>query len=183
MIVLDASAVVDVLLRTPVGLRVAERISDRGLSWHAVHLLGAEVTHVLRREVQRGEITVRRGEEALADHLGLRIDRHGHEPLLRRVWELREDLSAYDALYVALAESLRAPLVTTDARLAGAPGHRAVVRGRHRGLSGRAQPYGSVLPAVTSSASTMRYAYPCSARKRWRCAAKSWSRVSRATTV
>ena len=127
MIVLDASAAVDVLLRTPVGLAVTTRISDRQLSWHAVHLLGAEVTHVLRRKVQRGEITVTRGERALSRYLDMRIERYSHEPLVQRAWALREDLSGYDALYVALAESLRAPLVTTDARIAGSPGHRAVV--------------------------------------------------------
>ena len=127
MIVLDASAVVDLLLLTPVGLRVAERVSDRGLSWHAPHLLGAEVAHVLRRKAQRGEITAGRAAAALDVYSAMRIDRHGHEALLRRAWAVREDLSAYDALYVALAESLRAPLITTDARLAGAPGHRAVV--------------------------------------------------------
>jgi predicted nucleic acid-binding protein len=64
-----------------------------------------------------------RAEEALSDLVDLRLVRHGHAPLLHRVWELRGNLSAYDAVYVALAEALEAPLLTMDQKLLNAPGH------------------------------------------------------------
>ena len=73
------------------------------------------------------ELAARAAEMALDDFRALDLQRHAHEPLLERVWELRKNLTAYDAVYVALAEGLRAPLVTCDARLAHAPGIRASV--------------------------------------------------------
>lgn len=95
---------------------------------HAPHLLDVEVVQVLRRFERLGTIDADRAEEALADLRALRLVRHAHEPFLDRVWALRHNLSAYDALYVALAEGLPAPLVTLDRRMADAPGHGAVVR-------------------------------------------------------
>ncbi len=68
-----------------------------------------------------------RGAEALEDLASARISKYPHTPLVARIWELRGNLTAYDAAYVALAEVLDAPLVTTDGRLAQAPGHRARV--------------------------------------------------------
>jgi predicted nucleic acid-binding protein len=85
------------------------------------------VTQVLRRFEQSARLTVARAQEALDDLQALRLIRHGHTSVLSRVWQLRSSLSAYDALYVALAESLDAPLVTMDTRLAKAPGRRAEV--------------------------------------------------------
>ncbi len=127
MIVLDASAVVAVLLNTDVGRRVADEISPSTLSLHAPQLLDIEVLQVLRRHMRLGLMTVERGligAEALGQ---LDISRYGHQELLSRIWALRDNLTAYDAAYVALAEALSAPLLTLDARLAAASGNRAEV--------------------------------------------------------
>lgn len=126
MIVVDASAMLEVLLRTRAGARVEERILD-GDSLHAPHLLDVEVAQVLRRYQARGELTAARGAEALADLGAFPINRYPHDVLLGRIWDLRANLTAYDAAYVALAEALEARLVTRDERLAAAPGHRAVI--------------------------------------------------------
>lgn len=86
-----------------------------------------EVAQVLRRYVAAGTLPRRRAEAALADLVALDIEHYEHEALLGRAWARRDNLSAYDAVYVALAEVLDAPLVTFDARLAAAPGHGATV--------------------------------------------------------
>ncbi len=123
MAVIDASAVVELLLKRAVGGRVRERIFRAGEELHAPHLIDIEVLHVLRRYNWMGEMSDLRAEEAISDYLGLAIERHSHEVVLHRVWELRSNLTAYDAAYVALAELLGARLVTTDKRLArAAPG-------------------------------------------------------------
>ncbi len=127
MIVLDASAVVELLLGLPKAAFVAERIADPDVSLHAPHLLGVETTQVVRRYVRSNAVSARRGAEALTDLVDLDVVRHEHEPLLPRVWELRDSVTAYDAAYLALAEVLDAPLLTLDARLARSSGHRAVV--------------------------------------------------------
>ncbi|UCH86455.1 MAG: type II toxin-antitoxin system VapC family toxin [Dehalococcoidia bacterium] len=128
MIVLDASSLVAVLLNTDVGRRMANVISSPAESLHAPQLLDIEVLQVLRGHVRRGAMTAERGAMA-AEVLGqLDITRYGHDELSSRIWALRENLTAYDATYVALAEALDAPLLTLDARLAAAPGHQAKVR-------------------------------------------------------
>lgn len=125
MIVLDASAAVEWLLRTPAGSRVAHRILASEEEMHAPHLLKLEVAQVLRRADVIRLMTAARALEVVEDLLDLSVVHYPHEPLLRRVWELRHNLTAYDAVYVALAEDLGAPLVTCDARMAAASGHRA----------------------------------------------------------
>jgi len=127
MIVLDASAVLELLLNTTIGQSVARRIAPPHLSLHAPHLLDLEVAQVLRRYVRAGHLSSVRALQALRDLLQLDLARYPHEPLLSRVWALRQNLTAYDAAYVALAEALRAPLLTLDARLAAAPGVKARV--------------------------------------------------------
>ena len=127
MIVVDASALLEILLRTPVAERLMDRALDASEHMHAPHLLDVEVTQVLRRLVQRKEVTVARAEQALDDLSKLVIERHEHQPLVSRVWQLRDSISAYDGVYVALAEALDAPLVTCDAKLAGAHGHHAKI--------------------------------------------------------
>jgi predicted nucleic acid-binding protein len=127
VIVLDASAAVEWLLQTSTGARIARRILSLGEALHAPHLLDVEVTQVFRRHVSQGAIAASRAEEALQDLRELRVRRYPHILFLRRIWELRDNLSAYDALYVALAEALNATLITCDGRLASAPGHRATV--------------------------------------------------------
>jgi predicted nucleic acid-binding protein len=92
---------------------------------HARHLLDVEVAQVFRRHVAQGAITASRAEEALQDLLDLRLLRYPHGLLLPRAWELRDNLTAYDAVYVALAEALDATLLTCDRKLASAPGHHA----------------------------------------------------------
>jgi len=127
MIVLDTSAAIDWLLRTPAGQRIEQRIYSRQETLHSVHLLDVEFLQVLRRLVHQGIVGSVRAEQAIEDMLALRITRHAPALLLGRIWRLRQNLTAYDAAYVALAEELRAPLITRDQRIAAAPGHRAAV--------------------------------------------------------
>ena len=127
MIVLDASAAIEWLLQSPTGVRIDKRIFSPPQSLHAPHLLDVEVAQVLRRYVRQNTISELRGEEALEDLGDLPLNRYPHDFLLPRVWELRATLTAYDAVYVALAEVLDALLLTCDARIASAPGHHASV--------------------------------------------------------
>ena len=127
MIVLDASAILELLLGTEAGHRVAARVEDPALGLHAPHLLDVEVAQVLRRYVRARELSSAAGAEALETLQELCVLRHPHPPLMGRVWELRADLTAYDGVYVALAEALGAPLLTCDGKLARAPGVRADV--------------------------------------------------------
>lgn len=127
MIVLDASAAVDWLLRTAAGLRIEQRIYSGKDTLHTVHFLDVEFAQVLRRLVREGTLTPKRAEDAIEDLTALRIARYAPVLLLQRIWRLRQNLSAYDAAYVALAEKLQAPLITRDRRIAAAPGHGAAV--------------------------------------------------------
>lgn len=127
MIVLDASAALELLLRGTAAEAVAERVFRAGESLHAPYLLDVEVAQVVRRYFLAGELSAERGGEALADLSDLRLERYPHEPLLLRIWELRHNATAYDAAYLALAEALGAPLLTRDARLASVPGTTVVV--------------------------------------------------------
>ncbi len=128
MIVLDASVVIEVLLRTAAGQQLEQRVLVAAETLHVPHLLDLEVTQVLRRYCRAGELSVARGKEALRDLLDLPINRYPHHLFLPRIWELRDNVTAYDAAYLALAESLAAPLLTRDTRLETAAGHRAVVQ-------------------------------------------------------
>jgi predicted nucleic acid-binding protein len=127
VIVLDASAVLELLLGTARGREVAERIADPGLGLHAPHLVDVEVAQALRRYVRGGEIDEDSAALALEDLRALDMERHAHEPLLMRVWALRESFTAYDAVYVALAEALETKLLTCDGRIGRAPGMRGRV--------------------------------------------------------
>lgn len=127
MIVLDASAAIEWLLQTAAGARVEARIFAREATLHAPHLIDVEVAQVLRRYVGAGALTASRGREALEDLLDLPLTRYPHDLLLERVWELRDNLTAYDAVYVALAEALDSPLITCDGKIAAAAGHDASV--------------------------------------------------------
>ncbi len=123
MRVLDAGVVVDLLVG---------RLDETALGGEEVgvpHLLDSEVTNVLRRLVLRGDLTAEQGDAAIARFVQLELERFPADWLRARMWGLREDLTAYDATYVALAEAVGATaLLTTDARLAGAPGLRCTVR-------------------------------------------------------
>ena len=127
MIVLDASAVVDWLVQTAAAQRIESRIFSRNQSLHAPELLDLEVAQVLRRLVREGVLSASRAEAAIQDLLDLRITRYPHFVLLPRIWQLRHNLSAYDAAYVVLAEKLGATLLTRDTKLASAVGHAATI--------------------------------------------------------
>jgi predicted nucleic acid-binding protein len=124
VIVLDASAAIELLMRTETGRRAQRRIFSPRESIHAPHLIDLEVAQVLRRYMLGGAMTGARGREALQDLLDLPLMRYPHTLMLERIWQLRDNLGAYDAAYVALAEALDAPLLTCDAKLA-AGAHRA----------------------------------------------------------
>jgi predicted nucleic acid-binding protein len=121
VIVLDASAVLELLLATDKGHRVAERIAPPEETLHAPHLIDPEVAQVLRRWVARRQLDEARAAQALEDLRDLDLNRYPHDVLLGRIWELRHNASAYDAAYLALAEALGAPLLTSDARLGEVP--------------------------------------------------------------
>lgn len=127
MIVLDASAAVEFLLNTPLGERVGNRLSTDSTSLHAPQLLDVEVLHVLRRLCLGKVVGERRASQALADLAELPVTRYSHEDLIGRAWTLRATLTAYDAMYLALAEALDATVVTCDGRLARAHGHQAEI--------------------------------------------------------
>ena len=127
MIVIDASALLEILLRSDKANGIMDRAFSPSVHMHAPQLLDIEITQVLRRLVRQKEISVERGAQALQDLADLPITRHEHQPLVARIWQLRGSFSAYDGAYVALAEALAAPLLTCDGKLAGAHGHRAIV--------------------------------------------------------
>jgi predicted nucleic acid-binding protein len=128
VIVADASAVIELLLGRPTaeGL-VGQLTNDPTLELAAPHLVDAEVGQVLRRFELRGELDEAAARAALGDLTDLPIVRYPHGPLLARAYDLRHNLTFYDAVYLALAEMLDAPFVTADAALAGVPGALASV--------------------------------------------------------
>jgi predicted nucleic acid-binding protein len=125
VIVIDASAVLELLLQTPKAARLEALALNPDERLHAPHLIDMEVMQALRRLVLAKEMTSRRAEQALDDYSQLVIERHAHGDLIGRVWQLRDALTANEAVYVALAEALDSTLLTCDARLARAHGHGA----------------------------------------------------------
>lgn len=123
MIVVDASAVLEVLLRTDCGGRVEARWRAAHGGLNAPHLIDAEVLNALRRLTFAAAVAPDRVARALNRFDDLRLRRWSTVPLRTRIWALRANVSAYDASYVALAERLGCPLVTCDARLARSSGH------------------------------------------------------------
>ena len=125
--VLDASAAIDYVTRASGRWEsIAERIEAVAFL-HAPDLFGLEVIQGLRRVERAGVLSELRLLDCLTALAELRVVYHDHAPLLRRVWSLRRNLTAYDAAYVALAEALDAPLLTSDARLARTAGHNATI--------------------------------------------------------
>jgi len=122
-IVVDASVVVDLVLARGRATAIAERI--RGCTLHAPHVIDLEVAHGIRRNWIAAFIYGARLDAAVAAVLDLPINRYSHRPLLPRIMALRENVTAYDGAYVALAEVLALPLITLDARLARSSGHTA----------------------------------------------------------
>ena len=121
--VVDASVVVAALIDTGRIGDWAESLLTSG-SLAAPHLMPVEVANILRRAVAAGEVSVDVAALAHADLLELRVEYFPYEPFAGRVWEMRENVTAYDAWYVAVAESLGATLATLDAKLRHAAGPR-----------------------------------------------------------
>lgn len=128
MIVVDASAAIELLLRTPLGQRVEPHLLGHPGELHVPELLDLEIVQVLRRGVLGRFLTADRADQALADLDGLGVLRHSHEVIRSRIWQLRSNFTAYDAAYVALAEALRAPLLTCDRKIMATRSHGAEVR-------------------------------------------------------
>jgi len=127
LIVIDASAVWELLSRRAQDPRLMDLVLEPGASVHAPDLVNAEVLHVLRRHARTGQVTIERSEEMLQDFADLPIHRYPTWPLMERAWTLRDNLTAYDAMYVALAEALGATLVTADHPLARAAAQASAV--------------------------------------------------------
>jgi len=119
VIVLDASAVTEVVLQSGMGSAIRQRLHTVRLV-HAPHLIDIEVTNALRRQYLLGALTSERARQALDDLRNMRILRHRHSPYIARIWELRDNFTSHDACYLALAEALDATLLTRDAAMASA---------------------------------------------------------------
>jgi predicted nucleic acid-binding protein len=122
-LVVDASMVIAALIDNGADGRWAEAllVSD---SLAAPHMMAAEAANILRRSAAAGAISAEQASLAHADLLDLRVEHFPYAPFAARVWELRQNVTCYDAWYVGVAEALGAPLATLDARLASAPGPR-----------------------------------------------------------
>lgn len=127
-LVIDASVLAEVLVASPLGARAWRAFDQDRENLNIPHLAIAETASVLRKWSRRGIVSEQRALAALDDLLDLRVVRWGADPLLARVWELRDNLTVYDAIYVALAEALDATLLTADVRLAKAADGRARCR-------------------------------------------------------
>jgi predicted nucleic acid-binding protein len=126
MLVVDTSAVLEAIAALDPAPGLIERLAQDG-DLHGPHLIDTELLHALRRLNINDQISNERAEDARSDFAELALVRYPHQPLNDRVWELRNNVTAYDATFIALAEALSAPLVTCDARLASTPGHRAQI--------------------------------------------------------
>jgi predicted nucleic acid-binding protein len=126
VLVIDTSAAIAALTATDPASGLLERLADDG-DLHVPHLIDVEMLHALRHLTFRGELTDDRATDARTDFADLALTRYPHQPLSARVWELRHNLTAYDATFVALAETLGVPLVTCDAHVTRASSHDAEI--------------------------------------------------------
>lgn len=128
MIVVDASVLATALLDSGGSGALARiALANEPMS-HGPALLDLEVASAIRKRLRLGAIDRRAAESAVEDLRVYPVQRHDHRPLLHRIWDLRDNLTAYDAAYVALAEALDATLLTADRRVSGAPGLRCAIR-------------------------------------------------------
>jgi predicted nucleic acid-binding protein len=123
MIVIDASVLFEVVADTPGAEPVRERLAEDP-DHAAPHVIDVEVFGVIRRERLRGSLDTTAAAQAVADLRDWPGERYGHRQLLERAWDLRDTIRGWDAVYVALAEALDVPLLTSDRRLAAARGPR-----------------------------------------------------------
>lgn len=128
MIVVDASALIEYVLGSAKGLLVERLLEAEEDRVHAPALIDVEAAQALRRLVRLGSLTSGRAKASVEIVQEMPLSRHVERPLLLRIWELRDNLTAFDAAYVALAEALQCPLLTFDERIASAPGHTASVQ-------------------------------------------------------
>lgn len=127
MIVVDASCILELLLNSPRAKSILEVLDDHADEISAPSLIDVEVCHVLRRYAMLKVISAQRGKEAVEELAEFPLERFQQTVLLSRMWQLRNNLTAYDAAYVALAEVLECALLTCDAKLASTKGHHAVI--------------------------------------------------------
>jgi predicted nucleic acid-binding protein len=125
LIVVDASALYESIIETPHSAAIVRRIFGQNETLHAPHLIDLEIANTLRRYVLKRELSQDDADQAMGDLASIQLIRYPHTVLIARVWELRNNLTAYDASYVALSERLNAPLLTRDTALAAVRGHRA----------------------------------------------------------
>lgn len=125
MIVIDASVAVEISLATSDGRQIQKQLRASNEVLGAPELIDLEVLQVLRRQARRNEIDAGQAGGAIGIFDGLPIERFSHRPLRARIWDLRDNLTACDAAYFALAELLEAPLWTRDAKFRDVPGARA----------------------------------------------------------
>ncbi|MEO0982276.1 MAG: type II toxin-antitoxin system VapC family toxin [Pseudomonadota bacterium] len=125
MIVIDASLALEVALATTDGEDASERLRDKGLALAAPEIIELEVLQALRRLARLDRIDASAADNALNILSAMEIERFSHRPLRTRIWEMRDNLTAYDAAYFALAELLDAPLWTRDRKFRDVPRHAA----------------------------------------------------------
>jgi predicted nucleic acid-binding protein len=125
VVVVDSSALVDFLTNIEAHPRIGRILMVDPGALNAPEIVDLEMLSVFRQMVFDGRLDAERASGFLVDFQALPIERHSHEYFVRRIWELRDNISPYDAAYVALAEFLNAPLLTRDARLARTSGHAA----------------------------------------------------------
>jgi len=173
VIVVDASVLATALGDDgPDGDHARARLRGERLS--APELVDLEVTSVLRRQVHSGAADLRRAALALADLAALPLRRAPHRPLLARCWELRDNLTVYDASYAALAEALDVTLLTGDGRLAYAPGLRCHVEIlRPASLPGPPPSFMSEEPMAARGSAGRRFSGGLGSQE-WLAAWRSW---------
>ena len=120
-VVLDASAIIELVLGTRTGAAIRRRLADPRIFLHGPELIDLEVLSAVRRYVLADRLEPARAAAAVRNLHDLDLKRHRHGPMLSRIWSWRANLTMYDAAYVTLAEILDAPLLTADRRLANAP--------------------------------------------------------------